>query len=173
MAKKKTRNPHAGVLSRPEYRKKVEKSAKEKSEVRDGWNRKGKHRKTFQIGDTVEYLDKNAIVKKPNGPENMVGITQDGVYHLAHQEEISMLEESVNRMFQLCESDFVTITSGLRVMISSEERDIWDKAPVLKSALDERGQEVARKMVSRGLLNRIKQDGKMTFTKNQDNLRRF
>jgi hypothetical protein len=49
------------------------------------------------------------------------------------------------------------IASGMRVPVSAEEQQVLDlsKDGVLKhDGLDERNQEVARTMVSRGLLNR-------------------
>lgn len=52
------------------------------------------------------------------------------------------------------------IASGLRLPVSSEERGLLDRAEeqhgLEHGSLDERDQEVARKMVSRGLLNRTR-----------------
>ncbi len=50
------------------------------------------------------------------------------------------------------------IASGLRVHVSGEERDILDRAAdkLDDNELDERDQEVARQMVSRGLLRRLR-----------------
>lgn len=51
---------------------------------------------------------------------------------------------------------FHEIASGLRLPVSSEEQDILTRAGndgVDASAMDERAQEVARRMVSRGLLD--------------------
>lgn len=58
---------------------------------------------------------------------------------------------------------YFEITSGVRIPVSSEEQSIMDKAAggdLLKSSLDERDQEVARRMVTRGLLNRTRDSDK-------------
>lgn len=53
---------------------------------------------------------------------------------------------------------FHEISSGVRVPVSQEEQDLLDLAArqrrLVRAALDERQQEVARLMVSRGLLHR-------------------
>jgi hypothetical protein len=71
---------------------------------------------------------------------------------------------------------YFEITSGVRMPISSEEQDILDKvgeSSLNKSDLDERDQEVARKMVTRGLLNRGRDDDKnIVFTTNKEKLTR-
>ncbi len=71
---------------------------------------------------------------------------------------------------------YYEITSGVRMPVSGEEQDILDKAgnSVLKKAdLDERDQEVARRMVTRGLLNRGRDDDKnIIFTSNKEKLSR-
>jgi hypothetical protein len=57
------------------------------------------------------------------------------------------------------------IQSGLRLPVSSEEWDLIDHIrprPVDKDSLDERQQELARMMVSRGLLNYFRK-GEQTF----------
>jgi hypothetical protein len=57
---------------------------------------------------------------------------------------------------------FYEISSGLRIPISEEEQELFDlitKGSLEKSALDERQQEVARNMVTRGLLIRENKDG--------------
>ena len=53
---------------------------------------------------------------------------------------------------------YFEIASGLRLPVSSEEQELLDRAakPLPEAELDERGQEVARLMVSRGLLDRVK-----------------
>lgn len=58
------------------------------------------------------------------------------------------------------------IAGGIRVPLSQEERDIMKRASegrIARADLDEREQEVARRMVSRGVLRRIKDDGKAYF----------
>lgn len=52
------------------------------------------------------------------------------------------------------------IASGLRMHVSGEEQAILDRAmreDLPEDKLDERDQEVARQMVSRGLLHRLRQ----------------
>lgn len=66
---------------------------------------------------------------------------------------------------------FHEISSGVRIPVSQEEQDIIDlfseKRQLIRSSLDERQQEVARMMVSRGLLDRKKgKDGQMVFELN-------
>lgn len=72
---------------------------------------------------------------------------------------------------------YFEITSGMRVPISAEERSLLDAAEegvVARDAMDERTAEVARQMVTRGLLLRLRVDGKVCFGANTDpNLRRF
>ncbi len=71
---------------------------------------------------------------------------------------------------------FYEITSGVRLPVSGEEQDILDKvgqSSLKKSSLDEREQEVARRMVTRGLLNRSRDEEKnIIFTCNKEKLSR-
>ncbi len=70
---------------------------------------------------------------------------------------------------------YFEITSGVRIHLSQEEQDIVDKAShdLAKANLNDREQEVARRMVSRGILRRLtKSDKKIYFKKNKDKLRR-
>ena len=70
---------------------------------------------------------------------------------------------------------FFEITSGIRINVSHEEQQILDRAThqLAKSDLDDREKEVARRMVSRGLLKRLKKpDKKIYFKNNKDDLRR-
>ena len=66
---------------------------------------------------------------------------------------------------------FYEISSGFRLPISSEEREIMEfialQDRVEKSSLDERQQEVTRLMVSRGLLIREK-DGEDIYLRPND-----
>ena len=59
---------------------------------------------------------------------------------------------------------FYEISSGLRVPVSEEEQELIDliapQRKMAKADLDERQQEVARLMVSRGLLVRERDDDK-------------
>ena len=64
---------------------------------------------------------------------------------------------------------YYEIASGLRLPVSFEEQVIIDKAANSLEAdeLDERSREVARLMVNRGLLNRLRNsDGKICFKVN-------
>lgn len=58
--------------------------------------------------------------------------------------------------------------NGIRVPISQEEQDVLDKAKATVSArdLNEREREIARRMVSRGVLNRIDDGEKVYFEPN-------
>lgn len=58
------------------------------------------------------------------------------------------------------------IASGLRLAVSCEEQDLLDKAegePFDKDDLDEREQELARLMVSRGVLDHYPHDGHVFY----------
>lgn len=64
---------------------------------------------------------------------------------------------------------YYEISGGFRVPISEEEEELLDAAKehdLLDESLDERSQEVARKMVSRGLLNRLSKAGKIYYEPN-------
>lgn len=57
---------------------------------------------------------------------------------------------------------FFEISSGIRLPVNEEEQSLLDRAVeqrrIKRSELSEREQEVARLMVSRGLLNRVRTD---------------
>ncbi len=57
---------------------------------------------------------------------------------------------------------FFEISSGIRLPVNEEEQVLLDRAVeqrrIKRSELSEREQEVARLMVSRGLLNRVRTD---------------
>jgi hypothetical protein len=58
------------------------------------------------------------------------------------------------------------IASGLRIALSCEEQDLIDRAkgkPLEKNALDEREQELARLMVSRGVLDQYRDDDQVFY----------
>jgi hypothetical protein len=58
------------------------------------------------------------------------------------------------------------IASGLRLAVSCEEQELIDKtdgAPIDKGDLDEREQELARLMVSRGVLDQYPHDGRVFY----------
>lgn len=71
---------------------------------------------------------------------------------------------------------YFEITSGVRMPVSKEEQDILDKVAgkrLKKLDLDERDQEIARKMVTRGLLNRERDEEKnIVFVANKETLTR-
>ena len=68
----------------------------------------------------------------------------------------------------------IEILGGIQMPISQEETDIYDKIVeegiIYKDKLNEREQEVARKMVSRGVLERYNDDNGLYFniSKNDD-----
>jgi hypothetical protein len=57
------------------------------------------------------------------------------------------------------------IASGLRVPLSCEEQELIDRhgEPIAKDTLDEREQEVARLMVSRGVLDQYPHDDRVYY----------
>jgi hypothetical protein len=64
---------------------------------------------------------------------------------------------------------YFEIQGGFRMPIDREEFDLLEAADATELAdesLDERAQEVARKMVSKGLFNRLQRDGKLYYTPN-------
>ncbi len=117
-----------------------------------------------------------ATVKQPKGPANTVGINVDGEYHIVDQDDLSLIMEAFD---DLLEMRYVDTTSGVQIPISGEEQQIYDRVPqsgkdnLYKSSLDEREREVARKMVSRGVLNRRKDDTGIYFERSCDKLSRF
>lgn len=71
---------------------------------------------------------------------------------------------------------YFEIAGGFRVDISEEEKTMLDKAQdgLLAENLDERDSEVAYLMLSKGLLNRHTEDGKIYYTSNSlPDIRRF
>jgi hypothetical protein len=66
------------------------------------------------------------------------------------------------------------ISGGFRVPVSEEEQEIisliQEKDQVKKADLDERQREIARLMVSRGLLNRGRDDDQVVLTLNSPDL---
>ena len=66
---------------------------------------------------------------------------------------------------------FIEIRGGLLQPVSNEENILIEKvrgydSPLPRSQLDAREQEVARMLVSRGLLTRIRVEDKLCFTVN-------
>ncbi len=58
------------------------------------------------------------------------------------------------------------IASGLRIALSCEEQDLLDRnkgRPIEKDSLDEREQELARLMVSRGVLDQYPHDNHVFY----------
>ena len=64
---------------------------------------------------------------------------------------------------------YFEIAGGFRIEISEEEQEILDAAEteVLAEDLDERGLELASKMISRGLLIMQTTDDKISFIQNK------
>lgn len=66
---------------------------------------------------------------------------------------------------------FVEITGGLVVPVSNEEMLVMERvrsqlAPLPRSELDERQNELARQLVFRGVLDRAKIDGRVCYSYN-------
>jgi hypothetical protein len=62
----------------------------------------------------------------------------------------------------------LTLNNGLSIMVGLDESHLLERLSdiTLKSELEERDQQLASQMVTRGLLNRTRKDGKIAFTKN-------
>lgn len=194
----KKRNPYVASLHRPEYRTRVAKNAFDREKQRDKFDRSAKHKgnplrdfddlnEELQIGDNVEYVSddnkklkgKKGLVKNPLGPAGMVGAVFDGQYTLVDADKLKIIEESLQTMRDLARLDemkFFEVTSGVRIPVSLEEQEILDRVDegeCLKGDLDERQQEVARQMVTRGLLKRtLNSDKRIVFRKNKEDIRR-
>jgi hypothetical protein len=58
------------------------------------------------------------------------------------------------------------IASGLQIALSCEEQELLDRnkgGPIVKDTLDEREQELARMMVSRGVLDQYRHDNQVFY----------
>ena len=67
---------------------------------------------------------------------------------------------------------FVEITGGILQPVSNEENIVLEMvkgygSPIPKRELDERQQEIARSLVTRGLLTRFSYNGKLCFVANE------
>lgn len=64
---------------------------------------------------------------------------------------------------------YFEIAGGFRMQVSEEEQEILDAAGenILAEELDERSLEVARKMISKGLLIRFVDEGKVYYAQNK------
>lgn len=116
------------------------------------------------------------VISEPNGPADTIGITIDGEYHLCDEEDLRLITEGFGHAFEdLREWSYADTTSGIRIPISSEEQEILSKcaSPLFKENMDEREQEVARRMVSRGVLHRRKNDEGVYFIGDNHKLTRF
>lgn len=62
----------------------------------------------------------------------------------------------------------LTLKNGLDIMVGLDESHLLERLGeiTLKSELEERDQQLATQMVTKGLLTRIRKDGKIAFTKN-------
>ncbi len=135
---------------------------------------------SFQIGDKVTVNDtavqrlldkaeeKQAYVYNPNGPNDTVGVMIDGKYHLVDLDEISLVLESIG----LTEWAMSDTTSGVSIPVFGEDMEILKKIKETprKSDMDEREQEIARKLVTRGVLNRKKDNEGIYFELNNIDL---
>lgn len=62
----------------------------------------------------------------------------------------------------------IDLPSGMRCIISNEEALLLDKisdnqGEILKHKLEDREAQVAKELVQRGVLTRVKQDGKLVY----------
>lgn len=138
---------------------------------------KKKSEKGIEPNEKKKDKDEHAIVRDPDGPANTIGITIDGEYHLVDEEDVELIFESCREddYEDLTEWSYAETTSGIRVPISSEEQEILNKcgSPLRKRNMDDREQEVARRMVSRGVLHRRKDDEGIYFVRDNQKLTRF
>jgi hypothetical protein len=120
--------------------------------------------------------EEHAIVREPHGPAGTIGITIDGEYHLVDEEDVKLICEAMHGDFEdLHEWSYAETTAGIRVPISSEEQEVLSRCgePFYKSNMDDREQEVARRMVSRGVLHRHKDGEGIYFVQDNKKLTRF
>lgn len=64
---------------------------------------------------------------------------------------------------------YFEIAGGIRLQVSLEEQslvDLAEKEILSDASLDERDQEMARSMVSRGIFNRLEKDGELYYQLN-------
>lgn len=64
---------------------------------------------------------------------------------------------------------YFEIAGGIRLQVSLEEQslvDLAEKEILSDASLDERDQEMARTMVSRGIFNRLEKDGELYYQLN-------
>lgn len=139
----------------------------------------------YHVGDKVDILrgplkdilakakKKEATIREPEGPSGTVGITIDGEFHLIDEEDVKLLTEGME-YDDLHEWSMAKTISGISIPVSGEESEIIEmcKSKVYKNTLDEREQEVARKMVSRGVLTRGRDDSGIYFTRGVPKLTR-
>jgi hypothetical protein len=134
-------------------------------------------RKRKAEGDTPakEVTSDEGVVRIADGPSGTIGITIDGEYHLIDEEDVELLYEAFDSYEDLTEWSYAETTSGIRVPVSSEEQEILNMCSkkMYKNNLDDREQEVARRMVSRGVLHRNKDDGGIFFVTDNRKLTRF
>jgi stalled ribosome alternative rescue factor ArfA len=118
--------------------------------------------------------DSEGVVREPKGPSGTIGITIDGKYHLCDEEDVELIYEAFGYV-DLTEWSYAETTSGINIAVSSEENDILKMCaqPVYKKNMDDREQEVARRMVSRGVLHRHKDDEGIYFVRDNEKLTRF
>lgn len=186
----KKRNPYAdAVRTNGMFRERASKSAKERLEHLSGISRKSKYKPSFidedddgdavetiQTGDEVSTPVGNGLVKSTDIPYDMIGITVDGEYDIFAREDIELIKEALDGLRILAESteNFVG-TSGIRIPLSDEEKEIVDKVggkSITSKELGEREHAIADRMVSRGILNREEGDDQDTYVLNIEKLYR-
>lgn len=102
------------------FRPKVGKTAQEHADKRDPYNRGAKHKaldgyeddyddldEGFQIGDRAIYGEtdddegEECLIKNPNGPLDLVGISVGGKYTLVPEDKLKLISEAITRMNEL------------------------------------------------------------------------
>lgn len=134
--------------------------------------------KSKDDGEAKQPEEKNPEgVVRSFGPQDTLGVTVDGEYHLINPDDAKLIYEAFHAddFEALIEWSYTTTTAGFQVPIGAEEQSILDKCAqkMYKSNLDDREQEVARLMVSKGILNRSKDEQGIYFTSGKKKLTRF
>lgn len=156
---------------------------------------------SFQVGDAVKVSDselqeildradditakqikkdveeKDPVVIDPAAPAGNVKINIGGEAYLVDKEEISLIMENLteNEYDDILEWSMADTTSGIPIYINREELEVMGaiKGKTYTKVFSERENEVARKMVSKGMLRRYKDENGIYVVINNDDLRRI
>jgi len=115
-----------------------------------------------QVGQTVMFDDRPYLVSE-YGPNGSLKIIRPNETRYAMVEQVKPASSSkVLREFRdLCEYTAMTVRGGFSIPVSNEEQNVLDRLkakPMSESEFDDREQELARKMYSRGLIRKSSMD---------------